>query len=97
MIGSVVRVGNGGWSGWIDERGNRRSIMLDENRSVYFEGAATFSITRDSKLATNPTFFTRRGDWFAYACIALTVLGIALPLVRNRYFTSRKPGKPEGG
>ncbi|MCC6414489.1 MAG: apolipoprotein N-acyltransferase, partial [Opitutaceae bacterium] len=31
----VVRVGNSGWSGWIDEYGNVRDTMIDENGSIY--------------------------------------------------------------
>ena len=67
----VLRSGNSGWSGWIDERGVRRSVMRDENGSVYFEGAATFSISRAPSLISKETFFSKQGDWFPYACLPL--------------------------
>ena len=34
----VVRCGNGGWSGWIDEYGNIRDTLRDENGTIYFRG-----------------------------------------------------------
>ena len=71
----ILRNGNAGWSGWIDERGVRRSVMRDGNGSIYFEGAATFSINRDASLINKKTFFSRQGDWFAYICFPFIVAG----------------------
>ena len=50
-------------------------VMLNENGSVYFEGAATFSISRDKTLLGKSTFFTRHGDLFAYASMGLSLFG----------------------
>ena len=71
----VLRCGNAGWSGWIDEQGVRRSVMRDQNGSVYFEGAGTFSISRDSSRIHKKTFFSRQGDWFPYVCLPLCGFG----------------------
>ncbi|MFP6899296.1 MAG: nitrilase-related carbon-nitrogen hydrolase, partial [Opitutales bacterium] len=80
----VIRCGNHGWSGWIDEYGNVPPIAdeLDPGRSrnplplhVFFKD--TWSITRDSAWADQLTFYARYGDWFIYLCIAL-MLPLAL-------------------
>ena len=60
----VVRVGNGGWSGWIDEYGYIRAELRDENESIYFRGYRDVVINRDLRWRDELTFYTRRGDWF---------------------------------
>jgi apolipoprotein N-acyltransferase len=71
----VLRSGNSGWSGWIDEQGVRRSVMRDGNGSVYFEGAATFSISRNSSRINKKTFFSRHENWFVYTCLPFIAIG----------------------
>jgi len=71
----VLRCGNAGWSGWIDERGNLRATVLDEEGSIYFKGAATFEVSRSKEWTESFTFYSRHGDFFAYLCLGLTVLG----------------------
>jgi len=38
-------------------------------------------------LISDTTFYTRHGDWFAYACAIITLAGLLLP------FHSRLPGR----
>ncbi len=71
----VLRCGNAGWSGWIDERGNLRATILNEEGSVYFEGAATFEVSRQGKSTKKLSFYTRHGDFFPYLCIAMALAG----------------------
>ncbi len=74
----VVRCGNGGWSGWIDEFGNIRSVMKDEGGSVYFRGTATVDVTRDSRWVGRRSFYVEHGDWFVAACAGVAVMGAFL-------------------
>lgn len=74
----LVRVGNGGWSGWIDEFGNIRANLLDENGRVYFRGAETVTVTRDQRWQGRLSFYTEKGDWFLLGCAALATLGYYL-------------------
>jgi apolipoprotein N-acyltransferase len=67
----VIRCGNGGWSGWIDEYGNVRGVLTDDRDSVYFRGAQTFEITRDLRWAGRQSYYTQHGDWFLLVCVAL--------------------------
>lgn len=67
----VLRCGNGGWSGWIDEFGTVRKVVLDKNRGIYFRGTDTLSITRDSRWISRSSFYVEHGDWFVAACFVL--------------------------
>jgi len=69
----VIRCGNGGWSGWIDEFGNIRATLTDDNGSVYFRGAETLAISRDLRWRNRLTFYTEHGDWFPAVCALLAV------------------------
>ncbi len=67
----VIRCGNGGWSGWIDEFGNVRARLEDDNGSVYFRGAQTIEVTRDLRWAGRQSYYTQHGDWFLLVCVGL--------------------------
>ena len=67
----VLRCGNGGWSGWIDEFGSVRARLEDENGSVYFRGAQTLEVTRDLRWAGKLSYYTQHGDWFLLVCVGL--------------------------
>ena len=72
----VIRVGNDGWTGWIDEFGNVRDELLDENGEIWFSGGTTWEIDRDKRWKGVRTFYTERGDWFVAACwVALILVG----------------------
>jgi len=74
----VVRVGNGGWSGWFDEYGNVREVMTDAGGSIYFRGAKMMTVTRDERWAGRESVYVRYGDWFVLACLGLASLGFFL-------------------
>ncbi len=76
----VVRCGNGGWSGWIDEFGNIRATLRDEEGSVYYRGQATVNLTRDLRWRGRQSFYTRHGDWFLLACAIFSVAAYYLVL-----------------
>ncbi len=71
----VLRDGNGGWSGWIDEFGNTRSVMVNDEGSVYFRGARTVNVTRDRRWIGKDSFFVEHGDWFVAVSAVLALLG----------------------
>jgi apolipoprotein N-acyltransferase len=74
----VLRCGNGGWSGWIDEFGNIRRVMTDDRGSVYFRGTATVDVTRDKRWVGRRSFYVEHGDWFVAACACVALLGAFL-------------------
>jgi len=70
----VVRVGNGGWSGWFDEHGGLRAELTDARGSVYFRGGGTVRLTRDERWVGRLTPYVVHGDWFVAVCAALAGL-----------------------
>jgi apolipoprotein N-acyltransferase len=87
----VIRCGNGGWSGWIDEFGNIRATLVNEDGSVYFRGQQTLNITRDLRWRNRQSYYTLHGDWFLPACAILAVAAYYLLL------TLRPPRKRADG
>lgn len=71
----VVRCGNKGWSGWIDEFGNVRQVMKNEKDTVYFRGTHLFNLTRDRRWEGKQSFYTEHGDWFIGVCLGLAAIG----------------------
>jgi apolipoprotein N-acyltransferase len=71
----VLRDGNAGWSGWIDEFGGIRAVLTQDDAgqvstdpaakgTIYFCGTATVNVTRDSRWVGQQTIYTLHGDWF---------------------------------
>ncbi|MBI3884465.1 MAG: apolipoprotein N-acyltransferase [Opitutae bacterium] len=89
----VLRCGNAGWSGWIDEFGNIRATLTDERGSVYFRGARTLEITRDLRWRDRPSFYTEHGDWFLVFCAVLATAAYYL-VVTLRPPPPRAEGEP---
>jgi apolipoprotein N-acyltransferase len=77
----VIRCGNHGWSGWINEYGNIPFVPHDAETKQSRNPLplhvmphwveAVWSTTRDKQWAGRLTFYARYGDWFAYLCLAL--------------------------
>jgi apolipoprotein N-acyltransferase len=67
----VIRVGNGGWSGWIDEYGRIREVLRNERQSIYHRGCAVFAIDRDRRWAGRESLYVRWGDWFVWCSMVL--------------------------
>lgn len=72
---SVLRCGNNGWSGWIDELGNIRQTLRGPDGSTYVRGTETFQLTRNSRFENTLSFYTRFGDWFIAVCAVLAAAG----------------------
>jgi apolipoprotein N-acyltransferase len=87
----VIRCGNGGWSGWIDEFGAIRANLKDGNDSVYFRGAETVTLTRDLRWSGRQSYYVQHGDWFLVVCALLSVGAYYVVL------TLRPPRPPADG
>ncbi len=70
----VLRSGNGGWSGWIDEWGNIRREVVDNRGSIYFQGGEVVPIVSDLRFQDHLTFYVRWGNWFVWACITIVMI-----------------------
>ncbi len=87
----VIRCGNGGWSGWIDEYGNIRATVLNDADSVYFRGAQTVGVSRDERWRQRLSFYTQHGDWFVAVCVGLSLVAYYLTLTLRP-----PPPRPDG-
>jgi apolipoprotein N-acyltransferase len=74
----VLRSGNAGWSGWIDEFGSIRWVQKDENGSIYFRGASMANVTRDQRWIGRNSFYVEHGDWFVAVSAGLAIMGAML-------------------
>ena len=86
----VLRCGNGGWSGWIDEFGAVRAVLTrtpdgaihtrpgEQGGTIYFRGQATIGVMRDSRWAEQNSFYTEHGDWFVALCAGLALFAFGL-------------------
>ena len=77
----VVRVGNGGWSGWIDEYGTIRHVLESMDGSVYFRGSEVVEVTYNPKTYRDLTFYVVYGNWFLWVC--LVIIGLLYYLLRR--------------
>ena len=79
----VLRCGNGGWSGWIDEFGGVRTTLTNNAGSIFFRGSRVLSVTHDSRFAGQNTFYVEHGDWFVLVCAVIAAFAVALLQVRQ--------------
>lgn len=85
----VLRCGNAGWSGWIDEFGVVRATVTNAAGTIYFRGSRVIEISRDARWVDKSSFYVEYGNWFVLVCAA--VAGLAVALVRWAP-TVRAPG-----
>jgi apolipoprotein N-acyltransferase len=89
----VLRCGNAGWSGWIDEFGNIRTVLKNEAGSIYFRGAYMADVTRDQRWIGRNSFYVEHGEWFVMACAVVAAMGFSLLSMGEA--AGAQPGKPE--
>jgi apolipoprotein N-acyltransferase len=70
----VVRCGNAGWSGWIDEYGHVRHTVTDDQGSIYFQGVDAVPLYFSNYWKGKLSFYVRNGDWFVAVCALLSLL-----------------------
>lgn len=77
----VLRCGNHGLSAWIDEFGNVRAMIADEDGKIFVRRNGSVEITRDFRWVGKQSFYAEHGDWFVLVSLALA--GFAYLLVRK--------------
>lgn len=83
----LLRCSNNGLTCWVDASGRIRQTFRDATGSVYGAGVMTAEIpTLPTGTRRAPTFYHRHGDWFGWACVALSLprLWSRLPKIRRR-------------
>lgn len=64
----MLRCGNAGWSGWMDEFGATRDVVTNEAGTIYFRGGGIVELTRDARWLGKTTPYVKNGDWFVAVC-----------------------------
>jgi apolipoprotein N-acyltransferase len=92
----VLRCGNGGWSGMIDEYGVVRHLCERGDQGVYFMGGEVVPVVRTKEFKGTFTLYTRAGDWFA-GVAAMLSLGLSAMIFLHPAKEPEQPvpAKPE--
>ena len=77
----MIRVADTGISCLIDSRGRIRERLAGPGDDTFIQGI--LDVTVDVPVAPSPTFYTKNGDLFAKACVALTVACLFVALRRR--------------
>jgi apolipoprotein N-acyltransferase len=73
----LVRCANNGITGWIDQNGRVQQVFRSLAGSEYGPGSLVMEIPlRPTTEKPAPTFYQRHGDWFAWGCVAVTLLSL---------------------
>jgi apolipoprotein N-acyltransferase len=72
---SFARCANTGISAFIDTQG-----QILQNTGLYEDATLLATL----QLGNGKTFYTRHGDWFAWLCVAVSLLGFGYGLIRKR-------------
>ncbi len=76
---SILRVTNTGYTCLIDPTGQVTDHLQRGGETLFVTGAQLWEIP----LSKTVTFYSRHGDWFAWLCAALTLLGAAFALLER--------------
>jgi apolipoprotein N-acyltransferase len=74
----VLRCGNAGWSGWIDEFGVVRSKVTNAEGTIYFRGTGVIEVSRDARWVDRHSFYVEHGNWFVLLGAGLAGLAVIL-------------------
>lgn len=74
----VLRCGNGGWSGWIDEFGVVRRPVENDQGSIYFRGTRTIEVQQDIRWIDRQSAYVAYGDWFVLVSAGLAMFAWTL-------------------
>lgn len=94
----MLRCGNAGWSGWIDEFGAVRATLTNDEGTIYFRGSQVIELKRDTRWIERNSFYVEHGNWFVLVCAGLA--GLAGLLLRTATDAGRRPAgsvAPEQG
>lgn len=71
----MLRAANTGVTCIVNQFGRVTQMLTDDHGSQFTEGVLTGEVA--VPISGEPTFYTRHGEWFAYACSAIATLTVA--------------------
>jgi apolipoprotein N-acyltransferase len=85
----LVRCTNNGLTCWIDERGRLYDVYFGDSRDIYGAGFKVVELPlRPAGVKRAATFYSRHGEWFPWACVAMTGLWLLASL--SGYFSRQR-------
>jgi apolipoprotein N-acyltransferase len=88
----LVRCCNNGVTCRIDSRGALRQTFKDNTGGIYGTGSMTIELPLPDE-KSSPTFYNRHGDWFGWACVAVTIVLLGLKITTARSSWRERPSK----
>lgn len=79
----LVRCANNGLTCWVDARGQMQDVFFPTDRDIYRAGFKVVQVPLLDGRRRTPTFYTRHGDVFGWACTGWSALLVARSLVRR--------------
>jgi len=70
----VIRCGNTGWSGWIDEFGNIRQELSAGDKGIFVRANMVLTLQKDSRWVGRNSMYVEYGDWFVLTSLGLAIL-----------------------
>jgi apolipoprotein N-acyltransferase len=80
----LLRCANNGLTCWVDQRGAMHEVYFPGSADIYRAGYKTANVPLPAPGKWPPTFYRQRGDWFGWACVTITGLGLTASFVRGR-------------
>lgn len=80
----VLRSGNGGWSGWIDEFGHIHTVLTNEKGSIYFRGGEAGMVSVFKPFSERETPFARHHRILPWIWLAMSPVGFIVYLFLRR-------------
>ncbi len=80
-----IRCGSGGWSGWIDEKGRMREVVVDDKGSIYHRGVGIVTPVQAAQYKGVTTFYARFGDWWVGVCALFLCMQLIVRLIQRDY------------
>ena len=80
----LVRCANNGLSCWVDSNGRMHDVYFPDSNNIYKAGYKISEVPLLGEANREFTFYTRHGDVFGWACVAVSVLLLLLSLYKAR-------------
>ncbi len=74
----VMRCGNNGWTGWIDELGRVQQELKDPEEGIYKAGQLLMDVKIRPAFFKKESFYVKHGDWFVLLCAVFLLAAFLL-------------------
>jgi apolipoprotein N-acyltransferase len=80
----LIRCTNNGMTCWVDPWGRVVESFRDDSGTIYGPGWTVFTVSWSTQPQVRDTLYSRHGDLFGWACIAIGASQLLIQLIRRR-------------